>query len=96
MLAIEALLNNTRSKASCRVQATTSVVDANQLCNKERQPDANRGDECRFVLLLGEHEDSEYKLGCENHLQENSLGDRGAVAETSADVERAWKENAGK
>ena len=81
MVAIELAVDDTRSKAPSWVQASTREVDSDQLGDKEGQADADRRNECAFMLLRGKHENSEDQLGGEQHLNKETLDNRRAATE---------------
>jgi len=60
---LELRSGDTGTEATSGVDRSTSVVDASDLDDEEREADADGGDEGVFGLLGGEHEDCEDEVG---------------------------------
>jgi hypothetical protein len=86
--------NYTRTKATCRVQASTCEEDAYKFCNEESETDADGGEEGGFVFFGCEHEDGEDEEGGEEHLEEDTLGGGDALAQRGGYVEGAREDGA--
>ena len=68
MVGVDRSDNDTGSERSGRVERATSVVDAEELGNKESDSNTNWGDEGAAVLLGSKHEDGEDEHSGEEHL----------------------------
>lgn len=73
VIAVKVPVDECWPKRSGRVQTAAGEVHANQLGNKQRETNTNRGNKGSSVLLGSQHEDGKDKLSGQEHLDEESL-----------------------
>ena len=93
MLGVERRGNDTRPKATRRVQRATGVEHADQFSDEKGQTDADGGDKRGAVLLFGEHENAKDKFGREDRFDKNALRKRGVGPERCAYIEVGREED---
>jgi hypothetical protein len=62
--------------------------------DEESETDTDRREESGLVLHDGQHDDDEYQLGCEEHLDEQTLRDGCASTQSSSAIEVTRKQSA--
>lgn len=75
------------AKRPGRIQRPARVVDAAQLCDEESQPDPDRREGRRLMLLRGQHQDDEDQQCSPEGLDEDALRDRGPSGQGNNDGE---------
>jgi hypothetical protein len=67
-------------------------VPTSQFCDEKSKPNAHRSNKGRLCLLSRQHKHSNHELGCEEHLDEDTLGDGRAVCKGREGIEGAGKD----
>lgn len=80
------------TEGSGRVDGGAGEVCASNVCNEDGDSNADGGKEGGSMLLHREEVDGEDELRCEEHLEEETLDDAGAVAQRVGDTQRAGQE----
>lgn len=83
--------NYSRTERSSGVDASARVVGQGNVGNEDGQTNGNWGQEGRAVLLNGEEVHGQDKLGCQEHLQEDTLDLARSVAKGIVDGKRPRK-----
>lgn len=92
MFLIERSTNDTRTETPCRVQTTPSIINTHHLRNEQRKTNTNRGNECRLVFLLCQHEDGKDQLGRQDSLDKDTTWRRRASSKRRSNIERGGEE----
>ena len=89
MVAREVACNDTRPKASSRVKTAAGVEYAYHFGNEKCKPNTNGCKESSLVFLSREHEYGDDQHRSQEHLHEDALSDRNALAEGGRNIQIA-------
>jgi len=81
------VIDDCRAERTRWIEGTASEIHAGQLSNEQREANTDWSDKGTLVLLSCQHEDSEDKLGSQEHLNEKTLCDRGTATKCGAYVD---------
>ncbi|KAI6768822.1 hypothetical protein HG531_011011 [Fusarium graminearum] len=87
VLGIEATGDDTRTKATCRVERTSSELDSDHLSDEKSQTNTDGSNESGSVLLLGKHKDSKDQFSSKKSLDEDTLDQRCTATKSGSNVE---------